>query len=57
VEFQALLEAARAKASGSVSTKTDYVVAGDSAGWKLTEAQSFGAAILTEDQARAMLAA
>jgi len=56
-EFQALLEAAGAKASGSVSAKTDYVVAGDSAGSRLTKAQSIGVAILTEDEARTMLAA
>jgi DNA ligase (NAD+) len=55
-EFQALLEAAGAKASGSVSAKTDYVVAGDSAGAKRKKADSLGIAVLTEDQARAMLA-
>ncbi len=54
--FQALLEAAGAKASGSISAKTDYLIAGDSAGSKLTKAQSLGVAVLTEDEARAMLA-
>jgi DNA ligase (NAD+) len=54
-EFQALLEAAGAKASGSVSAKTDYVVAGDSAGSKRKKADSLGVAVLSEDQARAML--
>jgi DNA ligase (NAD+) len=54
-EFQTLLEAAGAKASGSVSSNTDYVVAGDSAGSKLSTAKSLGITILTEDEARAML--
>jgi DNA ligase (NAD+) len=56
-EFQVLLEGAGAKASASVSAKTDYLIAGESAGSKLTRAQSLGIAVLTEDQARAMLAA
>jgi DNA ligase (NAD+) len=56
-EFQALLERAGAKASTSVSAKTDYLIAGESAGSKLTKAQSLGVAVLTEDEARAMLPA
>jgi DNA ligase (NAD+) len=55
-EFQALLETAGAKASGSVSAKTDYVIAGESAGSKLTKAESLGVPVLTEDDVRAMLA-
>ncbi len=55
-EFHALLEAAGAKVSGSISGKTDYVVAGDSAGSKLKQAESLGITVLTEDEARAMLA-
>lgn len=54
-EFQALLEAAGAKASGSVSAKTDYLIAGESAGSKLDKAQSLDVAILSEEEARAML--
>lgn len=54
-EFQALLEAAGAKPAGSVSAKTDYLIAGESAGSKLNKAQSLGVAVLTEDDARAML--
>jgi DNA ligase (NAD+) len=54
-EFQAMLEAAGAKASGSVSAKTDYLIAGESAGSKLTKAQSLGVAVLSEDEARALL--
>jgi DNA ligase (NAD+) len=54
-EFQALLEGAGAKASGSVSARTDYVIAGESAGSKLARAESLGVAVLSEEQARAML--
>jgi DNA ligase (NAD+) len=56
-KFQALLESAGAKTSGSVSAKTDYVVAGESVGSKLKKAHSLGVAVLSEQEARAMLAA
>ena len=49
-EAAALIEAAGGKVSGSVSKKTDFVVAGEAAGSKLEKAQSLGVAILSEDE-------
>ena len=47
-EIQDLIEKNGGKASGSVSKKTSYVVAGEAAGSKLTKAQSLGVPVLTE---------
>ncbi len=54
-EIEQLIRGHGGKASGSVSKKTDFVVAGDAAGSKLTKAQELGVTILTEDEFLAML--
>lgn len=55
-EATALIEKFGGKASGSVSKKTAYVLAGDSAGSKLTKAQELGIPVLSEAEFLAMLA-
>ncbi|MBM3869106.1 MAG: NAD-dependent DNA ligase LigA [Verrucomicrobia bacterium] len=54
-EARDLIEKAGGKVSGSVSKKTDYVVAGEEAGSKLTKAQELGVAILDEAGLRTLL--
>lgn len=50
-----LIRAAGGKVSGSVSKKTDYVVAGDSPGSKLAKAERLGVAVIDEAGLRALL--
>ena len=54
-ETKDLLEAAGAKVAGSVSKKTDYVVAGDDAGSKLEKARELGVAVIDEAGMLALL--
>jgi DNA ligase (NAD+) len=54
-EAGALIEAAGGKVSGSVSKRTDYVVAGEEAGSKLDKARTLGVNIIDEDGLRRLL--
>jgi DNA ligase (NAD+) len=54
-QAKALIEAAGGRVSGSVSGKTDYVVAGESPGSKLDRAKNLGIKIIDEAQLRELL--
>ena len=49
-EAKAMAERLGAKVAGSVSKKTDYVVAGPGAGSKLAEAKKHGVTVISEDE-------
>jgi DNA ligase (NAD+) len=54
-EAKALAERLGAKVAGSVSKKTDYVIAGADAGSKLTKAREAGFTVLPEDEGLALI--
>lgn len=54
-EATAMIEAAGGKTSGSVSKKTDFVLAGEEAGSKLVKAKELGVQIIDEAELRRML--
>lgn len=53
-EAEAIVKKLGARVSGSVSKKTDYVVAGENAGSKAERARELGVAVLTEDEWKAL---
>ncbi len=55
-EAEEAIRAAGGKAAGSVSRKTDYLVAGENAGSKLQKAQELGVPVLDEEAFRRLLA-
>ena len=55
-EAQEAVTAAGGKSTGSVSRKTDFLVAGANAGSKLTKAEALGVRVLDEEQFGQLLA-
>ena len=54
-EASEVIEKFGGKTSSSVSKKTDYVLAGEEAGSKLTKAESLGVKIITEQEFKEMI--
>ena len=54
-EAKAIIESFGGKASGSVSKKTSFVLAGDEAGSKLVKAQQLGITIIDEEEFKNMI--
>jgi len=55
-EAKKMIEDAGGKVTGSVSKKTDYVVAGEDAGSKLDKAKELGVAVINEEQLQRLIA-
>ena len=54
-EIQEVIEKNGGKATGSVSKKTDLLIAGEAAGSKLTKARELGIRVINEEEFMAML--